>query len=685
MSGRSSIRGACPHDCPDRCAWVVDVEDGVATSMVGDPHHPDTRGVLCAKVDHFLERVYSDNRVLHPLRRTGKKGSAAFERVTWDEALDDIATRLQRIIAESGATAILPYSFAGTQGLLQSNGMGERFFSRLGASRLDRTICATAGGQGVMATIGPNVAMLPQDLAHSRFIVLWGTNTIVTNLHLWPVIRDAQSKGAKVVVIDPLKTRTASAADWHVRPLPGSDAALALGMMHVIVAEGLHDLAYIEAHTAGFEALRGRLAEYPPERVAALTGLEAQEIIDLARAYATTQPAAIRVLVGMEHHPDGEMAFRTIACLPALVGAWKAHGGGLAHHPAGLFRAAFKPLPVPGLEDTRIRSINMVQLGLALTDPALDPPIRALCVYSSNPAVTTPNQNLVLRGLEREDLFTVVHEQFMTDTARHADYVLPATTQLEHWDIMMSWGHTFLSLNQPAIAPQGEAVSGTELFRRLAAKMQLDEPYLKESDEELIRHVLSSGHPYLHGITYERLREDGWAPLTLPDPWMPLADGGYATASGKCELYSQPLADRGLDPLPYHRPGSDAAAAGAGLPLRLLTPKSWLRVLNSSYADTPRHLRADGEPFVDIHPVDASARAIADGQTVRVQSRFGALTLRARVGDRVRSGVVAIPSGGWASLSAEGRSANVLTGEGLTLWSGGAAFHDTFVEVVAVG
>lgn len=679
-SDPSMVRGVCPHDCPDRCAWQVTVEAGTATSLVGDREHPDTRGVLCAKVDHYLERVYSPDRVLHPLRRTGPKGSGAFERVSWDEALADIAARLQRIVAESGGTAIMPYYFSGTQGLLQSSGMAKRFFNRLGASRLETTICGTAAGHGVLATLGTGAAMLPQDLVHSRFIVLWGTNTIVTNLHLWPVITEARSLGAKLVVIDPLKTRTAAAADWHVRPLPGTDTALALGMMHVILAENLYDAGHVEQHTIGFDRLRERVQDYPPERVAALTGVAADEIVALARAYATTKPAAIRVLVGMEHHAEGEMLFRTIACLPSLIGAWAERGGGLVFHPQGLFGPALKALDMPEFENTKLRSFNMVQLGRALTDPALDPPVRALFVFSSNPATTTPHRSLVLQGLRRDDLLTVVHEQFLTDTARYADYVLPATTQVEHWDLMKSWGHTILSLNRPAIAPLGEAVSGTELFRRLAARMGFDEPHLRESDEQMIQYALGTGHEYLRGITYERLLEEGWAPLALPDPYMPLAEGKYPTASGKCELYSQKLADRGIDPLPYYRAPAEAASGGGAYPLVLMTAKSAVHFMNSSYANLSRHVRAEREPMIDLHGEDATARGIAEGDLVRVESRHGSLTLKARVGDRVRSGVVAIPSGWWGEMSA-----NTLTGDGLTLWSGGAAFHDTYVEVTRQG
>jgi anaerobic selenocysteine-containing dehydrogenase len=677
MATDGDHRGACPHDCPDRCGWVVTVKNGTATALAGAKEHPDTRGVLCAKVDHFLDRVYDEGRVLRPLRRVGPKGAGAFEPTTWEHALDDIATRLRAILDRHGPTAILPYSFAGAQGLLQANGMGRRFFSRLGATRLERTICASTAMAGVEATNGTLPGMLASDLAYSRFVLLWGTNTVVTNLHLWPVLRDARKNGAKVVVIDPVRTRTAEAADWHVRPMPGSDAALALGMMHVIVAEGLHDADYLAKHTIGFDALKARLDEYTPERVAGWTGLDVATITELARAYATTRPAAIRVLVGMEHHPAGEMIFRAVSCLPAIVGAWRERGGGLVHHPLALFGRALKNPQMPELEKPETRAINMVQLGRALTDPDLSPPIEALFVYSSNPAVTAPNQALVMRGLARENLFTVVHDQFVTDTARFADYVLPATTQVEHWDLHTSWGHTFLSLNRPAIAPQGEARPTTEVFRGLAEKLGLDEPYLKQSDEEMIKDALSSGHAYLEGITFERLMAEAWIPLSLPEPWMPFAEGRYETPSGKCELYSERLASRGLDPLPGYVPPPPASSQ---FPLVLLTPKTATHFLNSSYSHLPHHRRAQGELWLDLNPVDAEARGIADGALVRLTSEHGALEVRARLGDRVRPGVVAVPSGGWASLGRNGVSVNVLTGDGLTMWAGGPILHGTRVE-----
>ena len=686
-SAPSIVRGACPHDCPDTCAWHVTVENGVAIRLVGDPEHPFTQGGLCAKVNHYLDRVYSAERVLYPMRRVGPKGAGAFERVSWDAALDDIAARFQQIIASDGPTAILPYSYLGTQGFIQNGVIDRRFFARLGATRLERAICGNTGGTGIGMTNGNDLGMLPVDVIHSRFIILWGTNTVVTNLHLWPFIRQAQANGATVVVIDPLKTRTAAAADWHIQPLPGTDAALALGMMHVIVAEGLYDADYVEQHTTGFDQLCERLADYPPARAAELTGLAADAIVRLARAYATTHPATIGTLIGMEHHANGAMIFRTITCLPALVGAYRNRGGGMISKPANF---AWEAINIDALfgtvpEDARIRSINMVQLGRALNDQSLAPPIRALMVYNSNPAAIAPSQQLVLQGLRREDLFTVVHEQFLTDTASYADYVLPATTQVEHFDLMWSWGHTNITLNQPAIAPVGEAIPNSELFRRLAARMGFDEPAFRESDEAMIRAALDSDHPYLRGITFERLARAGWAPLNVPEDWQPFAEGGFPTPSGKCEFYAESLIAQGIDPLPTYTPARESPAGDPALaacyPLALMTAKSSLHFLNSSYANLPRHLNAEREPLLDMHPDDGTARGIVDGERVRVYNDRGSVELHVRLGDRVRPGLVAMPSGWWASRSPGGASANTLTADGLSDAGGGGDFHDTLVEV----
>jgi anaerobic selenocysteine-containing dehydrogenase len=663
------IRGACPHDCPDTCAWEVTVRDGVAEKLVGVKEHPFTRGGLCAKVSHYLERTYSPDRLLHPLVRTGPKGEGSFERVSWDDALALVAERLGAVVAEHGGEAVLPYSFAGTQGVVQGASIDRRFFARLGASRLERTICGQAAAAGQLEGAGTNVGLRPEDIVHSRLIVLWGTNTIVTNLHQWPIIQRARKAGARVVVIDPLRTRTAAAADWHVRPLPGTDAALALGLMHVIVAEGLHDADYVEHYTEGFERLQRELEEWPPERTAAVTGVPIDEVVALACAYASIRPAAIRRLIGIEHHREGARMVRTISCLPALVGAWRERGGGLLGTTAW---AAWSPLDQATLAGRQpaTRSVNMVRLAHALNE--LEPPVRALVVYNSNPATTAPDNTRVMRGLARDDLFTVVLEHFLTDTARYADVVLPATTQVEHVDLVPSWGHTYITYNEPAIAPLGEALPNTEIFRRLARAMGFDDPGFADTDEDLARAAVAGARWPLAGIDFDEVRRVGWAEADLPEDFRPFADGGFGTPSGRFRLWSQDLPP-GFDPPP-----------GDPEPLALMTAKSAHHFLNSTYANLPRHLAGEGEPMLELHPDDAAARGIADGDRVCVRNARGSVLARARIGDVVGPGVVALPSGWWASRSPGGASANALTTEELTDRGGGAAVHSARVEVEAV-
>jgi anaerobic selenocysteine-containing dehydrogenase len=658
------VRGGCAHDCPDSCAWQVTVEDGRAVKLAGDPDHPYTRGTLCAKVNRYLDRVYSPDRVLHPMRRTGAKGEGTFERVSWDEALGDIAGRLQAVIAEHGAEAVLPFSYAGNMGLVQYAGMDRRFFARMGASRLQRTICGDTANAGVQAVLGTSTGMLPEDIVHSRLILLWGTNTVVTNVHLWPLVRQARAAGARVVVIDPVRTRTAEEADWHLQPLPGTDGALALGMIHVIADEGLEDAEYLERHCNGWEALRERVREYPPERVARLTGLPAEDVIELARAYATTRPACIRTLVGPEKHAHGGQTFRAVASLPCVTGAWREVGGGLLHWTRSLFSDSLNVRAVArsDIRGPRARAINMIQLGRALTDSALAPPIQALVVFDSNPASILPNANLVRAGLQREDLFTVVSDLFVTDTARYADYVLPATSFIEHWDVLFPWGQTYAVLNRPAIDPVGESISNGELFRRLAAAMGYDDPQLRHSDEDMVRAALVSDHPYMRGIDADRLLADGWAPLNLPQPWLPFAAGGFPTPSARAELWSED----------YQAPPDEG-----GLPLVMVSAKTALHFLNSSYSNLPRHARHE-ELCVDLAAEDAAARGVADGDRVRVHNQRGALELVARVRERVRPGVVAVPHGFW------GASANSLTSDGIADLGGGGDFYGTRVEVARV-
>ena len=655
---------------------MVTVRDGHAESLVGDPTHPFTRGTLCAKVNHYLERVYHPDRVLHPLKRVGAKGEARFERVSWDEALAAIAARWQSIVGESGAEAILPYSSAGVQGVVQQASIDRRLFGSMGCTDLERNICGAVASAGLKMTIGTGTGIDPEEIVHSRFVVLWGTNTIVTNLHYWPYVREAQRRGAKIVVVDPIRTRTAESADWHLQIKPGSDAALALAMMHVIVRDGLVDTDYVSRYAIGYEALVERVRDYAPARVADAIGLTANEIERFTREYATTQPSLLRPLIGIEHHRHGAMQFRTIACLPVLTGAWRHRGGGLARSTHALHFAVLDMDSVerPDVYKPGRRVLNMRDLGRDLCDRSLQPPIRSLMVFGANPMVSMPNQDRIREGLQRDDLFTIVHDLFVTDTARFADYVLPATSQIEHLDLSPAWGHLYLALNRPAIAPRGESLSNSELFRRLAAALGRTEPWLYESDESMLRGALASGHPWLEGITYDRLWNEGSARLNRPDDWRPFATGGFATPSGKAELYSERLRDAGLDPLPS---GSEIPT---GRGLQLISGKQ-LHFLNSGYSNQERHRRRAGQLFIEMHAADARGRGVADGEMVSVRSERGELQARCVVSNRVRPGVAWMPFGGLIDAAGDRQSVNVLTAEEPTDWGGGSGLYDAFIEV----
>jgi anaerobic selenocysteine-containing dehydrogenase len=669
------IRGACGHDCPDTCAWVVGVRDGRADTLIGDPAHPFTRGTLCAKVNHYLERVYHPDRVQHPMKRVGAKGEAAFARVSWDEALADIASRWTAMAAESGPEAILPYSSAGVQGLIQMSSLDARLFGSMGCSNLDRTICGEVASAGMSATIGVGSGIDPEEIVHSRYIVLWGTNTIHTNLHYWPLIREARSRGARLVVVDPIRTRTAQEADWHLQIRPATDAALAMAVMHVMIRDGLVDREYVSQYAVGYDALADRAREYSPATMAAVIGLSAADIERFAREYATTQPSLLRPLIGIEHHRNGAMQFRALACLPVLSGAWKHRGGGLARSTHALHFAALAMdrVKMPAVHRPA-RVLNMRDLGNDLCNRELQPQVRALMVHGANPMVSMPNQNRVRQGLLREDLFTVVHDLFITDTARYADYVLPATSQIEHLDLSPAWGHLYLALNRPAIAPCGESVSNTELFRRLAAALGRTEPWLFESDESLLRDALASGHPWLTGITYERLWEEGHARLNCGDDWRPFAAGGFPTRSGKAELYSAALLEQGLDPLP------SAGDIPSGRGLQLISGKT-LHFLNSGYSHIDRHRRREGELFIELHADDAQRRGVATGDMVRVSSGRGELHAVCRVSDRLRPGVAWMPFGALTDARGRRQGVNALTSEEPTDWGGGSGLYDAFVEV----
>lgn len=681
-----TVLGTCHHDCPDSCGWVVTVSDGVAVSLKGNPAHPYSQGELCPKVNRFLDRVYSPDRVLHPLRRVGPKGSGQFEQVSWDEALGIIAERLHAVIDEYGGEAVMPWSDAGNQSMLALAALSNRVFDRIGATHMTGAVCGLAARVGVAATYGSGRTMDPLDLKHSNFIVLWGTNTRMTNRHLWPTILEARSRGAQIVVIDPIRTMTAESADWFVQPLPGTDTALALGMMHVIVRDGLTDDEYLRDHTVGFDELRQEVATWTPERTAQVCGLEADEVERLARAYATTSPAAIRMLIGAEHHENGAMIYRTVACLPLLTGAWRHLGGGLARSSGSWFDVAVDDVALAGppLGVSERRGINQSLLGRALAGEFEGPPVAALVVWNGNPLVTLPNTELTRQGLMREDLFTVVHEQFLTDTARHADIVLPATTQIEQRDVVPAWGHLHLGWNEAAIAPLGESVSNTEMFRRIARAMGYTEPELFVSDDDLIAAALHR----LDDETLATLEADGFIRIALPDPLLPYAHGGFDTPSGKALLRNDGLAALGMPTVPAFVPPVESPTGDPELfgryPLVMLTTKSHNRFLNSSYSHLPKHGPLEGVPMLDIHATDAAARGIADGDRVRVHNDRGSLELVARLSERVRPGLVTVPFGWWMHQHDDGNVANSLTNDTLTDFGGGVAYHDNLVEVSAI-
>jgi anaerobic selenocysteine-containing dehydrogenase len=663
---------------------AVTVEGDRAVALGGDTEHRFTQGFLCAKVNHYLERVYSPERILHPLRRVGRKGDGKFERIGWDEALDAIAARFREVIAAHGPQAILPYSYAGNMGLLSNASLDRRFFHALGASLLDRTICASAGTAGYRATAGKTMGFDPEAVVHAKLIVAWGANIVSSNVHLWPFVEEARRRGARLVAIDPFRSRTAEKADLHLAPMPGTDAALALGVMHVIFRDGLEDRDYLERYAVGAEPLRERARQWTPERTAAATGLDAGAVESFAREYATTQPSAIRLNYGLNRHAGGGMAVRSITCLPALVGAWRHPGGGVLLSTSGTFPVNGSYLARPDLIPPGTRTINMSQLGRALTDPKLAPPVKALFVYNSNPGAVAPEQEQVRQGLLREDLFVVVHELFPTDTVDFADVVLPATTALEHYDIHKAYGHLYLSLSRPAIAPLGEAKPNTEVFRLLAARLGLDDPCLREGDEELARHAIDWGHPHARGLSFERLEREGSVRLSVPEPFAPFAEGGFPTPSGKCELFSEGLERQGLDGLAGYVPPRESPLTNPerarSYPLAFISPPAH-HFLNSSFSAQPVFVRRESEPCVFLNPRDAAARGIADGQPVRTFNDRGAFLARARVSRAARPGVVVGLSIWWAKMCPGGRNANAVTSQETTDMGGGATFYDALVEV----
>jgi anaerobic selenocysteine-containing dehydrogenase len=670
-----TVRGACPHDCPDTCALITTVENGVAVKVQGNPDHRHTDGALCTKVSRYPERTYHPERILTPLKRVGPKGSGRFEPIGWEEALDTIAARLKSIAA-TNPEAILPYSYAGTMGQVQSEGMAARFFNRLGASLLERTICSTAGGEALLNTFGAKVGMKLEHFAESQLILIWGSNSIASNLHFWRLANQAKRNGARLVCIDPRRSETADKCHEHIALRPGTDAALALSLMHQLITHDWLDHDYIERHTLGWESLRERALQWPPERAAEVCGIPAQQIIDLAKAYGTTKPAAIRLNYGMQRVRGGGNAVRAVACLPALVGAWRHRAGGLLLSSSGHFPVQRAALHRPDLLAGRTpRLLNMITVGNDLqreSSTEFGPKVEALIVYNSNPVAVAPDSSQVVKGFAREDLFTVVLEHFQTDTADYADIILPATTQLEHWDVHAAYGHTDVLLNQPAIAPQGEARSNASIFRALASRMGFDDPCFQDSDEALAKTAFGEA------VSFDTLLDQGYA--TLPVPEAPFAEGGFPTPSGRCEFASSRLAAQGQDPLPDHLPNFEAAGSSTDFPLAMISPPA-RNFLNSSFVNVKSLRDIEGEPLLEIHADDAVSRGIQSGQVVRVFNQRGEHRCKVEISKRARPGVVNGLGIWWRKLGLDGTNVNQLTSQNVTDMGNGPVFYDCLVQV----
>ena len=678
----TQVLGACPHDCPDTCSMLTTVSGGIAIKVQGNPAHPHTDGALCTKVSRYPERTYHPERLLHPMKRVGPKGSGQFERVSWDSALKDIAARLSTIASRGPDTAqaIQPYSYAGTMGLVQSESIAARFFNHLGASLLDRTICASAGAEALTQTLGGKVGMKVQFFAESKLILIWGSNSIGSNLHFWRYAQVAKRNGAKLICIDPRRSETADKCHEHIALLPGTDGALALALMHELIIHDWLDHDYLDQHTLGWDLLRERALEWPPERAATVCGITPEQIRALAQDYGRSaqsgEPAAIRMNYGLQRVHGGGNAVRLIASLPALIGAWRHRAGGVLLSSSGEFPVQKTVLQMPELLAGRTpRTINMSTIGDDLLRPAsteFGPAIEALVVYNSNPVAIAPDSTKVVQGFARDDLFTVVLEHFHTDTADYADYVLPATTQLEHWDIHSSYGHTDVLLNRPSIAPQGEAKPNTQIFRELAHAMGFTHPCFTDSDELLCRQA------YGEAVSFDALLNQGFTTLASPDA--PFAYGNFPTASGQCEFFSATLAARGVDGLPNHVPNHEAVNSSALYPLAMISPPA-RNFLNSTFVNVKSLRDVEGEPILEMHADDAQARGISHHSVVRVFNARGSYRCKVSVSKRARPGVVNGLGIWWRKLGMDGRNVNEVTSQKLTDMGRGPTFYDCLVDV----
>jgi anaerobic selenocysteine-containing dehydrogenase len=678
------VRGACPHDCPDTCATITEVQDGRAVRFAADPGHPLTEGWLCAKVRPYLERVYHPDRLLTPLRRRGAKGQGDWKRISWEEAIEEIVSRWRAIISREGAAAILPYSYSGTLGLLQLGVCDNRLWNRIGASGLERSICGAAAEAAVRATVGARQAPDLADVLYSKLVIIWGHNPASTGPHFMPLLREAQRRGCYVVVVDPRRSLTARSADEHIQPSPATDGALALGLIHILFREGLHEEAWLRANTVGWQELRDRAAEYPPARVAEITGVPVETIEALGRRLGTTKPFLLKFADGVQRHGNGGQTIRALSCLPAVVGQIGILGGGLSYSTSDYVRWDKEALGHASECPPTPRVVNMNRIGAALTGEVQDPPISSLYVYCANPVTSAPNSSLVVRGLEREDLFTVVHELFMTDTARYADIVLPATSQLEHVDLHKAYGHRNLQYNAPAIAPIGEAKSNWEVMRLLAAGLGYHDTWLQQSAEEVIAEILDAtraNNPLLEGITLARLQTEGTIPLRFaPGQEVPFADLRFPTPSGKVELYSATMQAAGIDPLPDYRQPDEFGARADGEQLVLISGAAH-HFVSSSLANLDSLRAKEGVPYLELHQRDAAMRGIETGDIVVVENQRGSCRLRALVSANVAPGVAIAPKGNWQRLSADGRNVNWTTSDALADIAGQSTFHSNLVRV----
>jgi anaerobic selenocysteine-containing dehydrogenase len=700
-----TVRGACPQDCPDTCAFIYHVEDGKLVEVTGDPDHPMTRGGLCVKLKDFAEHHYNPDRILYPMKRVGPKGSGKYERISWDDALSTIKSKWTDIIDQYGSQAIMPHAYLGNQGTANGLTAGDAFFNRLGSTVAEKTYCESGSSTAWVMTVGPTGGLDVESLAYAKYIIVWGMNMVSTNLHAWPFVLKAKSKGAKIVVIDPFKSRTAKQADWHIPIRPGTDAALALGMINVIIEEGLVDYDYVEKYTLGYEELKARAAEFPVERVAAITGIPVADILTLSREYAKAQPSAIREGVAVERCPGGGDAVRAITCLPALVGAWRHVGGGAVEMPIYEFPMSVAHVSRPDWIRPGTRVINELDLGAALTGKIpLDPPIKSVFVYNSNPVSQAPDAGELVRGLQREDLFTVCSELFITDTAKYADILLPSTMQAEQYDIMVTWGHLYIMLNQPAIPAPGECVANIDLFRKLAKTMGFNDDYWNLTDDEWLTLAYDWKSPALEGITLDILKKDGWKRLNvgMPDVRAPHAKGNFKTPSGKCEFKSS-MAEGGnmvldvwrsgytdmqvggyVDPVPNYIPPHeviDEASANPTLfPLNLLSPKPHA-FLNTQYGNETTQMKRQGEQRIMINPSDAARRAIANGAYVRVYNDRGTFEARADLTDDVGAGLIVTNVGHWPGLNRTGTAVNSTTAPRHANLGQAGVYSDNLVEV----